>query len=554
MKHRSHISIVFHLFKMLGFKPMFIIMLAVINGSLGYMMSIAITVLGSVGVAKLLGASLAISYQLLFIVIITCGTLRGVLRYIEQYVNHFIAFKILAILRNKLFDKLLTLSPAKLETKQKGSIISLIESDIETLEVFYAHTISPIMIAVVSSIFMTVFISEFVHLYLGLIALLSHIIVGYFIPNISMKYMSKNGQLYRDELSAFNGYYLDLIKGSNNTILNNNQTNRKQEVNKRSQALLITSNQIKIQSAKFGSMTDIIVFLLNFIMLFTGVVLINQGIVALPYVIIAVISLMSSYGPVLALNKLPNGLNQTFASGRHLMELVDEKPKLADIKGKKDFVFQKLTIEYLEFSYDKKQKVIDDLSFSIGINDIVGLYGSSGCGKSTLLKLLMYFWEKDQGTIKYNDIPIEQLNTTSLRQNVTMVNQTTYLFYDTIRNNLLIANRYASDEEMIAACKKAAIHEFILALEKGYDTIYSPKDNTDFSSGEKQRIGLARAFLSPARLLLLDEPTSNVDAINEGIILKAIKENARDKAIVIVSHRKSTLSIANQLIDMEKLL
>ena len=531
---------------------MFIIMLAVINGSLGYMMSIAITVLGSVGVAKLLGASIGISYQLLFFVIITCGILRGILRYIEQYVNHFIAFKILAILRKKLFDKLLTLSPAKLETKQKGSIISLIESDIETLEVFYAHTLSPIMIAVILSIFMTLFISEFVHLYLGLIALVSYVIVGYFIPYISMKYMNKNGQAYRDELSTFNGYYLDLIKGSNNTILNNNQTNRKQEVNKRSQVLLTTSNQVKIQSAKFGSMTNIIIVLLNFIMLVLGVGFIKQGIVTLPYVVIAVISLMSSYGPVLALNKLPNDLNQTFASGRHLMELLDEKPKLDDIKGKKDFVFQKLTIEHLHFSYDKKQNVIDDLSFSIVINDIVGLYGSSGCGKSTLLKLLMYFWEKDQGEIEYNDIPIEQLNTTSLRKNVTMVNQTTYLFNDTIRNNLLIANRYASDEEMIEACKKASIHEFIMALEKGYDTIYSPKDNTNFSSGEKQRIALARAFLSPAKLLLLDEPTSNVDAINEGIILKAIKENAKDKAIIIVSHRKSTLSIATRLIEMEK--
>lgn len=547
---RTNLSIMYNLFKLLGSKLILIIMLAVLNGTIGFLTSISITVLGSIAIAKLLGASILISNNLLLTLIIVFGLLRGLLRYIEQYSNHFIAFKILAVLRDKIFQKLISLSPAKLEDRKKGSIISMIESDIETLEVFYAHTISPIFIAVFSSIILVIFISLMVNPYLGALALINYIIVGYIAPKLSIKKLNPIGKKYRNDFSSFNGFYMNLIKGTNNTILNNNQEIRKLQVNDLTDNLLNTTNELKNESAKNGAWTGIVIVVLNIIMLFAGMVLVNNNVITTPYLIIALITQMSSYGPVLALSNLPNELNQTFASANHVLDLLEEKPLVNDIEGKTDFDYASLEIKNLNFSYDKKTPVLKDFNLKLKKNEIVGLLGNSGSGKSTILKLILRFWKPDSGEILVNNKNIEELNTKSLRQNISMVSQTTYLFDDTIKNNLLMANRKATDEDIIEACKKASIHDFISKLENGYDTVYSPKNNIDFSSGEKQRIGLARAFLSDSKLILIDEPTSNVDAINEGIILNAIKNNTKEKSVILISHRKSSLSIADRIITI----
>lgn len=547
---RKNLKIMFALIKVLGFNLSLVMFLAVLNGTVGFLFSIAITVLGALTVAKLLGEVILLSYTHLLVLIAVTGSFRGLLRYVEQYSNHHIAFKILAILRDKIYVTLTTLYPAKLEGKKKGSVISMISSDIETLEVFYAHTISPVFIAVISSTVTSLFIALVINPYLALFALCSYIIVGYVIPKISIKYLNAAGKTYRKNFSEFNGSYMDLIKGSNNIIMASKQEQKISEVNALTQNLLAPHNTIKNKSAKLEASVNSIIVILNVLMLSLGLYLFSLGTLSLPLVLVALVTLMSSFGPVLALSNLPSALNQSFASANRVLDLLDEKPLISDIEDGLNFEFENLEIKNLEFSYNDKHQVITNFDLKIKKGEIVGLLGQSGCGKSTLLKLILRFWGKTDGQILFNDKDVEQINTKSLRKNVSLVNQTTYLFNDSIRNNILISNPKASKEQIINACKSASIHDFIMSLEFGYDSIYSPSEGLGFSSGEKQRIGLARAFLSTAPLILLDEPTSNVDAINEGIFLKAIKSSSKDKAIIIVSHKKSVMSITNKTIVM----
>lgn len=547
---RKNLKIMFALIKVLGFNLSLVMFLAVLNGTVGFLFSIAITVLGALTVAKLLGEVILLSYTHLLVLIAVTGSFRGLLRYVEQYSNHHIAFKILAILRDKIYVTLTTLYPAKLEGKKKGSVISMISSDIETLEVFYAHTISPVFIAVISSTVTSLFIALVINPYLALFALCSYIIVGYVIPKISIKYLNAAGKTYRKNFSEFNGSYMDLIKGSNNIIMASKQEQKISEVNALTQNLLAPHNTIKNKSAKLEASVNSIIVILNVLMLSLGLYLFSLGTLSLPLVLVALVTLMSSFGPVLALSNLPSALNQSFASANRVLDLLDEKPLISDIEDGLNFEFENLEIKNLEFSYNDKHQVITNFDLKIKKGEIVGLLGQSGCGKSTLLKLILRFWGKTDGQILFNDKDVEQINTKSLRKNVSLVNQTTYLFNDSIRNNISISNPKASKEQIINACKSASIHDFIMSLEFGYDSIYSPSEGLGFSSGEKQRIGLARAFLSTAPLILLDEPTSNVDAINEGIFLKAIKSSSKDKAIIIVSHKKSVMSITNKTIVM----
>ncbi len=522
-----------------------IVILAIINGTLGQLCAIGITVLGSIGVAKLLGLSIFLTYELIFILLISLGILRGALRYFEQYSNHYIAFRLLAIIREKVFVKLRILSPAKLEGKQKGDIISMISSDIETLEVFYAHTLSPICIAFLVTLTMTIFISSF-NLYLGLYALLSYIVVGIFIPKITSKKVVKLGSDYKDIQSKFSGDYLDVIKGSNEIILYDIENEIKEEINNNSKIINKLSKELKYKTFKNSSLINLVIGILITIMLGLSYYLSINNLINNVDLLICVISLLSSFGSVIAVALLPNDLTQTYASAKRIINLMEEVPVVKDVFNKENISFNNLKIKNLDFKYDK-HTVLSNLNLEVNSGEIVGIIGESGCGKSTLLKLLLRFYEtKDQ--IYFNDIEINNINTESLKDNVVMVSQSTYLFNKTIKENLLMANLNATEEELIEAAKSASIYDVINNLENKFDTVISDKLN--FSQGERQRIGLARAFLSNAKLILLDEVTSNVDCINEGIILNSIKENKFNKTILIVSHRKSTINVCDRYIKL----
>ena len=529
----------------------YIMVLAVINGVMGHITALGVSLFGALAVAKALGEAIPMSYGLLIGLSVGCGVLRGALRYFEQYSNHFIAFKLLAILRDKIFGALRILCPAKLETKQKGNLIAMITSDTEALEVFYAHTISPICIAIAVSLGVFLFVGFVSNWILAAIALIGYIVIGLILPPITSKLLKDSGVAYRREFASFNAYFLDSIKGIKDIVLNNNDKEREEEVNKKSTTLLDLLKVSRHKSTIAACLTEALVSLFIVITLIVGIVLVYNGSLSIGLMIVGIVAIFGSFGPVIAISNLPSNLTQTFAAGDRILNLLEEKPVVEEIANGKDFEYNHLDVDNLSFKYDdSNEEVLKNIKLHAEKGEIIGIVGESGCGKSTLLKLLLRFWERESGDLKYNDIDIKNINTSSLLDNVTMVSQSTYLFDETIEENLRIANRDATQEEIEEACKKASIHNFIMTLPEGYKTrVGELGDN--LSAGEKQRLGLARAFLRGSELILLDEPTSNVDSINEGIILKCLAEQKRKKSIILVSHRESTMMLADRIYKME---
>ena len=529
----------------------YIMVLAVINGSLGFFCAMGVTLFGAVGVAKVMGEAIALSYGWIIALAIGCGVLRGLLRYLEQYGNHYIAFRLLAVLRSRIFGALRTLCPAKLESKQKGSIIAMITSDIETLEVFYAHTISPICIAVIVSLAVFIFVGNIAHWYLALVALLGYAAVGIALPLISSARLKESGVRYRAEFAGFNAFFLDSIKGIKEIVLNNAGESRKAEVDRRSDVLLEETRKMKKDITRAAAATELTVSLAIIAALAVGVLLVGCGMLSAGRMIIGVTAVFGSFGPVIAISALPGNLTQTFASGDRVLNLLSEKPAVEPVENGEEFTFDNLNVRELSFSYDGENPVLSDICMHAGKGEIIGIVGESGCGKSTFLKLLLRFWQKNRGTIAYNGTDIDRIDGTSLLDNVTMVSQTTYLFDESIEDNLRIAKPEATQQEIEEACQMASIHDFVMSLPEGYKTrVGALGDN--LSAGEKQRLGLARAFLRGSSLILLDEPTSNVDSINEGIILKALREQKRSRSIILVSHRESTMAVADRVYRVEK--
>lgn len=536
--------------KMIGLvKPLFHIMiLAVLTGVVGYLFSIFITIMGGMAISSILGFNVGYTLKKLFIFIIIFAVFRGVLRYIEQLSNHYIAFKLLAIIRNKVFTALRKLCPAKLEGKEKGNLISIITSDIELLEVFYAHTISPIAIAIITSLIMVLFISSY-NIYLGLISLLGYIIVGFVTPILASKLGKEEGLNYRNEFGDMNSFLLDSLRGLDEIIQYNLGSKRLEEIKEKTDNLAISQKKLKKYEAITKVITDISVLLFSSIILFMGIRLYRLNLINYNAVLISTIAMMSSFGPVLALSSLSGNLRHTLASGDRVLDLLEENPVVEDIRDGKDVVFDGASCKNIDFSYNKEE-ILQDFSLDIGKNKILGIYGKSGCGKSTLLKLLMRFWDVDKGSVNISKEDIRNINTKNLRDMESYVTQETYLFNDTIANNIAIGKKDASLEEIKLAAKKASIDEFIEKLPKGYNTELGELGDS-LSSGERQRLGIARAFLHDSPLMLLDEPTSNLDSLNEAIILKSLKEESKNKTLVLVSHRESTMSIASDVKCMD---
>lgn len=542
---RSGAKIMASLIALLG-SLSYIMLLAVINGSFGFVCAMGVTVFGAVGIAKALGEAIALSYGWIIGLAVGCGVVRGLLRYFEQYSNHYIAFRLLAVLRDQIFGALRTLCPAKLESKQKGSIIAMITSDIETLEVFYAHTISPICIAVLVSAAVFLFVGSVASWYLALVALVGYVTIGILVPLISSGRLKESGVKYRAEFASFNAYFLDSIKGIKDIVLNNAGKEREGEVNRRSDLLLRETKRMKHDTTRAAAATELAVSLFILLALAVGIVLVHSDGLTVGRMVIGVVAVFGSFGPVIAISALPGNLTQTFASGDRVLNLLAEKPAVTEVRNGAEIRYRDLNVSDLSFGYDGQTEVLREIRMHAEKGEIIGIVGESGCGKSTFLKLLLRFWEKGSGEIAYNGIDVDKINSDNLLDNVTMVSQSTYLFDESIEDNLRIAKPGCTREELETACRLASVHDFIMSLPDGYQTqVGAMGDN--LSAGEKQRIGLARAFLRGSELILLDEPTSNVDSINEGMILKALKEQKSKKSIILVSHRESTMAIADRI-------
>lgn len=530
--------------------PLLHVMIAAITmGVIGFLTAIFIIVLGGIGLLTILGFETGMTLGQIIIGIIICAVLRGILRYAEQGSNHFIAFKLLALIRHKVFIKLRTLAPAKLEGKDKGNLISIITTDTELLEVFYAHTISPIAIAIITSLIMVGFIGMYSPI-LGGIAFAAYCIVGIVIPVWSSKQGSQTGQDYRDELGDLNSYFLSSIRGITDIIQYQDGKNRIDEINQRTKNLETKQKFLLKQEGNNKAITDIAILLSSMTMLFTSGILYSNGELTFVQVIVPIIALMSSFGPVVAISNLSNNLFHTIAAGNRVLDLLEEDPAVEEVVGKETTKFGDVACDKVTFSYGD-ELIMQDLTMTIPEHATIGIYGKSGSGKSTLLKLLMRFWEVKDGLVSVNGRNINEVNTSELRKMQAFVTQETYLFHDTIANNIGIAKENASMEEIMEAAKKASIHDFIMSLPDGYNTNVGEL-GSNLSGGEKQRIGIARAFLHDAPMILLDEPTSNLDSLNEGIILKSLLEAKENKTVILVSHRKSTMNIADTVLDVEK--
>ncbi|MGN1318265.1 MAG: amino acid ABC transporter ATP-binding/permease protein [Lachnospirales bacterium] len=524
-------------------KPMlFIIFIAVILGVMGFVCASLIPILGVMGILNILGENTMLSLKSICILMVISAILRGILHYGEQASNHYIAFKLLAIIRSKVFYALRKLCPAKLEGSDKGNLISLITSDVELLEVFYAHTISPVAIGLLTSTIFVIFIGSISPI-LSLIALFSYIFIGVVIPVINSKTVKNTGLKYRNNAGELNSLFLENLRGLGELIQYDMTKKAEENILNKTNILSDLQNKLKKNEVKTRNLTEFSIIFFNILMLITSFYLYSTEVLCFSEALISSVTLMSSYGCVIALSNLSNNLAQTLASGERVLSLLEEKPVTEEITKGKNINIDNVICENVVFGYDDKI-VLNDISLNIEKNKITGILGKSGCGKSTLLKLIMRFWDKDKGKILMSGEEIKNINTHCLRQNESYSTQETHLFNDTIGNNIKIAKLDATDTEIINAAKQASIHNFISELPLGYNTPIGELGDR-LSGGEKQRIGLARAFLSNANIMLLDEPTSNLDSLNEGIILKSLYDT-ENKTIVLISHRKSTLSIADK--------
>lgn len=529
-------------------KPLVPVMLITITfGVLGFLAAIAITTFGAVAIGDVIGINMGYTYKTVVKIIVVCGVIRGILRYIEQYSGHYIAFKILAILRDKIYKALRKLAPAKLESKEKGNLISVITSDIELLEVFYAHTIAPIAIAIITSSIIAIVLYS-INPYFGFIGLVFYVIVGYIIPVLSSKLGSEAGFDYRNEFGKTNSFLLDSLRGIKEILLFGQGDNRLDSINKNSDKLNEKMKIIKGHEGLIRALTDITIMLAILITLYVGVELFKAQTINLGEVIVALVLLSSSFGPTVALSNLSNNLMHTFACAQRLFDILDEVPAVEEVAGNYNLDMNETNIDNLEFKYEGREEVLlKDINLNIKTGDKVAIIGESGCGKSTLLKLMMRFWDVEKGSVEIDNKNIKTIPTKALRRAQSLVSQETFLFNDTIENNLKVGKNNATREEVIYACKKASIHDFIETLPKGYETNVG-EIGSNLSSGEKQRVGIARAFLHNPQVLILDEPTSNLDTLNEAQILKSIKSESNDKTIIMVSHRKSSTSICDKKI------
>ena len=529
-------------------KPLLHVMVvAVLLGVVGFLCAMAVTVGTGYAIAELLGYS-TVGLKSIVVIIAVSAVLRGILHYGEQACNHYIAFKLLALIRTKVFNALRRLAPAKMESKKKGELIAVLTSDIELLEVFYAHTISPIAIAILTSVIVLCIIGSF-NLWLMVVALLGYVTVGGIIPVVMGKKGSVWGMKYRNDFAELNSIIYDSLRGVDEIIQYGYGEKRYKLVEESEDKLNLEAEKLRRLEGIQKGITGGAILLFTLLMLVVSIWLNANGSIDFNGVLICTIIMTSSFGPLVALSNLSNNLSQTLASGERVLEILEEAPVIEDITGKMPATNGDVKADNVTFSYEE-ELILKDVDMEFKKGQITGILGKSGSGKSTLLKLIMRFWETDKGQISIDDRDVNDINTEDLRDMQSYVTQETWLFNDTIGNNIKIAKPYASLEEVKKAAKKANIADFIENLPNGYDTNIGELGDS-LSGGEKQRIGVARAFLHDSNMIILDEPTSNLDSLNESYLLNSLENSSKDKTVILVSHRASTMGIANKVYKID---
>lgn len=589
--HRSAFSI---MMRMVGLvRPLMpYLLLAIALGSLGSLAATFVTTFGAYGIMAALDYPLALGVGGACALAAVCAAVRGPLHYGEQLCNHYIAFRLLALIRDRVFSALRRLAPAKLEGRDKGDLVSLVTADIELLEVFYAHTISPIAIALVTSLVMLVFIGVQAPA-LAVIALVGYVLLGVVMPVVSSKLCGDAGRASRDGAGAISAYVLDSLRGLAEVIQLGRTSERARGLAQRTDAMGRSDRRLHVRMALVEGLADAVVLGMSLAMVAASIALAAAGELALPTAFVCAFAYLSSFGPVLAVCRLGTSLQATLASGARVLDLLDEQPACAEVTAGEDIAFAGAAAEHVSFSYGAPsaggampaarpvpaaevspaglraapaeaapaglgsapagvEAILDDVSVAFAEGEMVCITGRSGSGKSTLLKLLMRFWDATAGRVEVSGVDVRGINTASLRAAESYMTQDTHLFVGTIGNNLRIARADATDAELDAACEAAALTELIERLPAGYDTPVGELGDS-LSGGERQRIGLARVFLHDAPFVLLDEPTSNLDALSEAAVMRSVARlRAQGKTVVLVSHRASTCAFADRSYSVER--
>ena len=546
--HRSHLSVMLRLVKLT--RPLLPVMaLAVVLGVVGFAAAIFLTVFAAYALLDLAGLPQPIAAGVAAVALGVCGVARGPLRYGEQLCNHYLAFRILALVRDRVFAALRRLAPAKLEGRDKGDLVSLVTSDVELLEVFYAHTLSPALIALIVSVGMTAFVG-FQSPVLGALALASYVLVGVVVPLVSSKASGSAGRAVRDRIGDMNAFVLDSLRGLAETLQYGRAADRAHELSSRMVNLAGVERRLKGRTALFMALVGAVVIVCDVAMLLVSAALVMQGDIGVGAAVLATTALMSSFGPVIAVANLGSTLQQTLASGARVLDLLDERPQTEEVADGVDLDgFEGAAARRVDFSYGGA-RVLEQVDVHIEPGEIVRVAGRSGAGKSTLLKLFMRFWDAEKGVVEVSGRDVRRVNTASLREVEGFMTQDTHLFEGTIRDNLVLARPDAAEAELADAVRKASLADLVERLPQGLDTPVGELGDT-LSGGERQRIGLARVFLHDAPLVLLDEPTSNLDSLNEAAVLRALAENRNGKTVLIVSHRASAAAIADRTFSVE---
>ena len=474
--------------------------------------------------------------------------LRGILRYAEQICNHYIAFKLLAHIRSEIFASLRRLAPARLSGVDRGSLISTLTSDIELLEVFFAHTISPVCIAALMLVVMVAFTGSFAW-QLGLVMLVAQLVVGAVVPIMVFRVSGNGGRVVRDRAAGLSTFVLDGLRGLTEVLQFDVGASRLRTLDERSRRLAGAQRAVSAVGSTGSAAADAAIAAFSLAELLVGVNLHMAGVVDASAVAISAAAMLGSFGPAVALASLGSTLQGTLAAAHRVIDVLEEEPVVEEVSEGDTISFGGAAAKNASFSYGRK-RILDNVTIEIPKGSIVGIAGKSGSGKSTLCRLMMRFWDVDRGQISISDQRIDTIRTDNLRDMEALVEQDTYLFHQSIRDNLLIAKPHAIQSELDAACRAASVYDFIMGLPEGYDAEVGELGDT-LSGGERQRLGLARAFLHDAPFLILDEPTSNLDSLNEGIILCSLDRQRRKRTVLLVSHRASTMAVADRVFSMD---
>lgn len=534
-------------------KPVFgTMVLSMLGGVVGNLSILLTLGAGTAFLCSIAGQDMGLGKWQWMVIMLISACLRGPCRYLEQYKGHDVAYTLLAYMRVDMYNKIRELSPARLTERRNGDLLSTAIGDVECIEAFFAHTMPPIMIAVFD-VLATVVFAGAVYLPIGLGLIPFYLIIGILIPVLSTRVGRKSGRSYRAGLGSLKSFLIESLHGIKETLVFGRGQDRSAELEKRGKELNRYQHRLVLQKNVVTSLPDFITMLVRVLLMGVCSILMLRGTLTVGQVAVLVVVIGQSFTPISSLSSVSGSLIQTFAAAERFFGLMDEEPQVADAAGAADVAVPSPDVKYdnVAFSYPETSvPVLRGVSMDLPAGSHVALWGESGCGKSTLLRLLLRFWDPDAGRVLMDRRPLPELKLSEVRGRISMLAQDTWLSGDSVAENIRLARKDATREEIEEAARRACIYDTIRSLPQGFDTPAGELGDR-LSGGERQRIGIARVLLRKSPIMVFDEPTSSLDTLNEKGILKTLHEECADVTVITVSHRLSTIAGADRVFRVE---